>query len=249
MSVFLTVAEETPILQKVWNMVDWMITAVDFSVGASIAVNIVGALLCIVVPYLLGSISPAILISCRVLGTDIRTVGRKTAGIYNVLLTHGKKMAIVSAVCEFVIGYIAVWFGRFIWESNGAGLALFFVVFGNLFPAFYRFQGGKGVVTVLGTATALHPIIGVLLLVVFLLSVIASRFVAFGSIALVGLYPFFVKAFANDGLQMAMAVFVTLFVVWMHRHNYRRVQDGKEEKFYIKEYLPKKKVEEGSDDE
>lgn len=249
MSLFFTVAEKTPLVQKVWNLVDWLITTFDFSVGVSIAANIAGALLCIVVPYLLGSISPAILISRRVFGTDIRTVGRKTAGTYNILLTYGKKMAIVSAVCEFLIGYAAVWFGRFIWESNGAGLALFFVVFGNLFPIFYRLQGGKGVLTVLGSATALHPIIGVLLLVVFLLSVIASRFVAFGSIALVGLYPFFVKAFANDGLQMAMAVFVTLFVVWMHRHNYRRVQEGKEEKFYIKEYLPKKKTEEESDDE
>ena len=248
MSVFLTVAEETPILQKVWNMVDWMITTFDFSVGASIAVNIVGALLCIVVPYLLGSISPVILISCRVLGTDIRTVGRKTAGIYNVLLTHGKKMAIVSAVCEFVIGYIAVWFGRFIWESNGAGLALFFVVFGNLFPVFHRFSGGKGIVTVLGAAMTLHPLVGLLLIVVFLLSTVATKFVAFGSIAMVGLFPFFVKAFANDGCQMAMAVFAMLFIIIKHWGNYRRVQDGKEEKFYFSTYLKKKKAE-GNDDE
>jgi glycerol-3-phosphate acyltransferase PlsY len=247
MNVFLTVAEETPVIQKVWNVVDWLITRFDFSLGGAVAANIVGAVLCILIPYLLGSISPAILISRRICGADIRTVGRKTAGTYNMLLSCGKKMAMVSAVCEFFIGFAAVWFGRLIWEANGAGLALFFVVLGNLFPVFFRMQGGKGIVTILGSAAALHPIIALLLIVVFILSVLASKLVAFGSIAMAGLYPFFVKAFANDGLQMAMAVFVTLFVVWMHRHNYRRVQDGKEEKFYLSTYVKKKKAE-GSDD-
>lgn len=248
MSVFLTVAEETPVIQKVWNVVDWTIKQFDFSMGAAIAANIVGAFLCILIPYLLGSISPAIFISRNICGADIRTLGRKNAGTYNMLLSYGTKMAIISAVCEFFIGFAAVWFGRVIWEANGAGLALFFVVFGNLFPIFHRLQGGKGIVTILGSAAALHPIVALLLVLVFLLSTLATKLVAFGSVAVAGLYPFFVKAFANDGLQLAMAVFVALFVVWMHRHDYRRVQEGKEEKFYFSTYLKKKKAE-GSDDD
>ncbi len=248
MNVFLTAAGEVPVIQKFWNLVDWVITHFDLSVDAAVATNIAGAFLCIAVPYLLGSISPAILISRRVCGADIRTLGRKTAGTYNMLLSCGVKMAAVSALCEFFIGFIAVWCGRFIWEANGAGLALFFVVFGNLFPVFHRFGGGKGVVTVLGSATALSPIVGILLIVVFVLSTFATKLVPFGSVAMVGLYPFFVKAFANRGLQMAMAVFVTLVVVWRHRHNYRRVQESKEEKFFFSDYLKKKKAEGDGDD-
>ena len=249
MSVFLTAAQEVPVIQKFENIVDWVITHFDFSVNAAIAANIVGAFLCIVVPYLLGSISPAILISRRICGADIRTLGRKTAGTYNMLLSCGTKMAAVSALCEFFIGFAAVWFGRIVWEANGSGLALFFVVFGNLFPVFHRFSGGKGIVTVLGSAMALHPIVGLLLFVVFLLSTVATKFVAFGSIAMVGLFPFFVKAFANKGSQMAMAVFAMLFVIIKHWGNYRRVQDGKEEKFYLKDYLKKKKAEGNGDDQ
>ena len=248
MNVFLTVAEETPVIEKVWNLVDWVITNFGLSVEGSIAANIVGAFLCIAVPYLLGSISPAILLSRHVCGADIRTVGRKTAGTYNMLLSFGTKMAVLSAVCEFLIGFVAVWFGRFVWEAMGAGLALFFVVFGNLFPVFHRFGGGKGIVTMLGTAAALHPIILPLLLFVFVLAVISTKLVAFGSIAIAGLYPFFIKAFANDGLQLAMAVFVTLLVVLAHRHNYRRVQESKEQKFYFSEYLKKKKTEDADDE-
>ena len=248
MNVFLTVAEETPVIQKVWNLVDWVITNFNLSINGSIVANIVGALFCIAVPYLLGSISPAIILSIHVCGKDVRTIGRKTAGTYNMLLSYGPKMAMVSAVCEFLLGFASVWFGRLVWEANGAGLSLFFVVFGNLFPIFHKLNGGKGIVTLLGTAMALHPIVGVLLIFVFLLSLITSKLVTFGSVALAGLFPIFVKSFANDGLQLAMAVFAAGFVIWVHRHNYRRVQDGQEEKFYISTYLKKKNAG-GNDDE
>ena len=247
MSVFLTAAQDVPVIKKVWNLVDWIVVQFGLSIDAIAVVSILGAALCMAVPYLLGSISPAILISRRICGGDIRTVGRKTAGTYNMLLSYGTKMAIVSALCEFFIGYIAVWFGRFVWEANGAGLALFFVVFGNMFPAFYRLNGGKGVVTMIGAAAALHPIVAGLLLIVFALSVFATKLVAFGSVAISLLYPLFIKAFANEGLQLAMAVFVTFFVLFAHRHNYRRVQEGKEEKFYFADYF-KKKAEAEDDD-
>ena len=52
MSVFLTVAEETPVIQKMWNLVDWFITHFDLSVNASIVANILGAVFCIAVPVL-----------------------------------------------------------------------------------------------------------------------------------------------------------------------------------------------------
>ena len=125
---------------------------------------------------------------------------------------------------------------------------MFFVVFGNLFPAFHRLSGGKGVVTMIGAAAALHPIVAALLIIVFLLSVLSTKLVAFGSVAISLLYPLFVKAFANKGLQLAMAVFVTFFVLFAHRHNYRRVQESKEEKFYLSNYLKKKKAEADEDD-
>lgn len=247
--MFLTAAQEVPVVEKVWNLVDWIVVQFNLPINAVAIASILGAALCMAVPYLLGSISPAILISRCICGTDIRTVGRKSAGTYNMLVSFGTKMAVVSALCEFFIGYLAVWFGRFVWEANGAGLSLFFVVVGNMFPVFYRMNGGKGIVTMFGSAAALHPIIAVLLLIVFGLSVFATKLVAFGSVAISLLYPLFVKAFANAGLQMAMAVFVTFFVLFAHRNNFRRVQESKEEKFYLSDYLKKKKAEAEDDDE
>ena len=248
MNVFLTAAGEAPVITKFWNLVDWFITNFELSVGGSIAANIVGAILCIAIPYLMGSISPAILISRHVCGIDIRTVGKKKASTYNMLLSFGTKMALVNAVCEFFIGFAAIWVGRLIWEANGAGLALFMVVFGNLFPVFHRMSGGKGIVTMIGAAAALNPVVALLLVVVFLLAVITSKLVAFGSVAITLLFALFVRSFANDGLQLAMAVFVTGVLLFVHWPDFRRVQDGKEEKFYISTYLKKKKAEDADDE-
>ena len=248
MSVFLTAAQDVPVIEKVWNLIDWMIVECNLPVGAIAAASVLGAALCMVIPYLFGSISPAILISTRVCGQDIRQVGRKSGGTYNMLLSYGPKMAAVSAACEFLLGYAAIWVGRIVWETNGAGLALFFVVFGNLFPAFHKLSGGKGILTVLGSAAALSPVIFLLMMFVFVLSLVTSKLVTFASVAIAGLFPIFVKAFANDGLQLAMAVFAAGFIIWAHRHNYRRVQEGKEEKFYISAYLKKKKAEDADDE-
>ena len=252
MNLFLTATTETPVIEKVWNLVDWVIVQFELSMNASIAANIVGAFLCILLPYLMGSISPAILLSRRMCGVDLRTVGKKQASTYNMLLSCGSKPAAINALCEFFIGFAAVWVGRLIWEANGAGLALFMVVFGNLFPIFHRMSGGKGIVTMIGVAAALNPIVALLLVVVFLLSVIAAKLVAFGAVAITLLFALFVRNFANDGLQLAMAVFVTGVLLIVHWPDFRRVQDGKEEKFYISEYISfkrKKKVEDAEDDE
>lgn len=251
MNVFLTAAGEAPVITKFWNLVDWFITNFELSVGGSIAANIVGAILCIAIPYLMGSISPAILICRHLAGIDIRTVGKKKASTYNVLLSCGSKPAAINAVCEFCIGFAAIWVGRLIWEANGAGLALFMVVFGNLFPVFHRMSGGKGIVTMIGASAALNPIITILLVGIFLLAVISSKLVAFGSVAITLLFALFVRSFANSGLQLAMAVFVTGVLLIVHWPDFRRVQEGEEEKFYISQYihLKRKKKSEDEDDE
>jgi glycerol-3-phosphate acyltransferase PlsY len=100
----------------------------------------------------------------------------------------------------------------------------------------------------IGAAAAINPIVAALLLIVFGLSVFATKLVAFGSVAISLLYPLFIRSFSGYGMPLAMGVFVTFFVLFAHRHNYRRVQEGKEEKFYFSHYLKPKKAEEEDDD-
>ena len=140
---------------------------------------------------------------------------------------------------ELILGAVAVWAGRLIWAFNGAALASFFVVFGNIFPTFHKLKGGKGVGTLFGVALAIHPIVFALMTLVFLLAVLASKLVAFGSIAVALLFPLFVNAFSNLGLHVAMAVFCTGFILFAHRSNIKRIQASKEQKFFFSDFFHK----------
>ncbi len=239
MNVLLTATAETPVVERIWNLVEWLILSFKLSVNQSIVVNIAGAVFCMILAYLLGSICPAVLISKRFFNSDIRAYGSGNAGTYNAFCTYGRSCAIGIFLAEFLLGFVAIWVGRVIWGFNGAALASFFVVFGNIFPAFHKLRGGKGVATLFGAAFAIHPFIFALMVFVFLLAVLASKLVAFGSIAIALLFPLFVNAFSNAGLHVAMAVFCTGFLLYAHRTNIKLIQDSKERKFFFSEFFSK----------
>lgn len=227
----LSAATEQIEFSKAWNLVDWIIHTYfsnDFS-GAA-AVNLVGALMCMVLPYLLGSINPAILISKRMSGEDIRAWGNGDAGTDNMLRVYGKGAAIATFACDFAKGMAAVWLGRLLWEVNGGALAGFFVLFGHMFPLFHRFKGGKGIVCLSAVVLTLSPISFGFLALIFLVGTIGTRMVSFGSVMTALLYPLILNAFANRGLNVAMAVITAVFVTFMHRENLKLMREGKEEK-------------------
>lgn len=217
--------------EKAWNLVDYIIQSTNVKDLAIVGViNIVGALLCMVLPYLLGSINPAILISKHMSGEDIRAWGNGDAGTDNMLRVYGMGAALGTFACDFCKGMAAVWIGRLIWGVNGGALAGFFILFGHMFPLFHRFKGGKGIVCLSAVVLTLNPIAFAFLTLIFLVGTIGTRMVSFGSVMTALLYPLILNAFANHGLNVAMAVITAVFVTFMHRENLKRMRDGKEEK-------------------
>ncbi|MBQ8309669.1 MAG: glycerol-3-phosphate 1-O-acyltransferase PlsY [Clostridia bacterium] len=217
--------------EKAWNLVDQIIQSTyPNDLGVASVVNIIGALLCMILPYLLGSINPAILISKHMSGEDIRALGNGDAGTDNMLRVYGKGAAIATFACDFGKGMAAVWLGRLVWGINGGALAGFFVLFGHMFPIFHRFKGGKGIACLAAVVLTINPITFVFLTVIFLVGTIGTRMVSFGSVLTALLYPLILNAFANRGLNVAMAVVTAVFVTFMHRENLKRMREGKEEK-------------------
>jgi len=227
----LTAAAEPIEFEKAWNLVDHIIrTTNSTDLGVAGAINIVGALLCMLLPYLLGSINPAILISKRMSGEDIRAWGNGDAGTDNMLRVYGRGAALATFLCDFGKGTAAVWIGRLIWGVNGGALAGFFILFGHMFPLFHRFKGGKGIVCLAAVVLTLNPITFAFLTIIFLVGTLGTRMVSFGSVMTALLYPLILNAFANQGLNVAMAVITAVFVAFMHRENLKRMREGKEEK-------------------
>lgn len=203
-----------------------------------------GALLCIVIPYLLGSINPAVLISKIFYHEDIRNFGSGNAGTTNMLRTYGKKAAIATFLLDLSKAAIAFGIGMLIWSYPGAAIAGFFVVFGHMFPIFAHFKGGKGVACLAMVALCSSPLTFIFLLLIFVIIAVGTRFISLASIMSAIFYPLILNAFAGDKpMYVAMAIFSACFVVFMHRENIKRLLAGKESKVSFKKTAKKKKDE------
>ena len=227
---------------RVWNLVEWLILEKGVSGAGAMALYVIGALLCMVLPYLLGSINPAVIISKLVYRDDIRNHGSGNAGTTNMLRTYGVKAAVFTFLCDLLKAALAVVIGRLLWSYMGAAIAGFFVAFGHMFPIFAHFRGGKGVACLAMVIALLSPVTFLFLVFVFALSLIGTRMVSFASIMCAFFYPLILRAFDGDKpFYVAMAVISAVFVVVMHHENIKRIMAGKESKIDFSKFRRKKK--------
>jgi glycerol-3-phosphate acyltransferase PlsY len=190
----------------------------------------------VVVAYLLGSISFAVLIVRTVTGKDIRAEGSGNAGATNVLRGHGKKLALLVALLDVAKGAAAVLLMRLVtadpaWAA-AAGLA---GVLGHVFPIFYGFRGGKGVATAVGAFSMLAPLAVLCSLGVFVLVVALTRYVSLGSvISLALLAPVAGLLFHASRPVVTAAGLTALVVLLKHLGNLKRIAKGEERKLGTK---------------
>ena len=98
-------------------------------------------LLCIAIPYLLGSVNFALVISKVFYRDDIRKYGSGNAGMTNMLRTYGKLAAAGTLICDMLKASVSVWFGMLVFGYIGGYAAGFFCVLGHIFPIFFKFKG------------------------------------------------------------------------------------------------------------
>ena len=193
--------------------------------------------------YLIGSISFSVIFTKKLAGFDVRERGSKNAGSTNVLRTAGKKIAILTLICDILKGVIPVVLAKFIGEWVGiehaeylvqlAGLA---VVLGHTFPIFFGFKGGKGVATSLGIILVMNWQIGLICLVFALILIILTRMVSLGSVSAAILFPvltlFITENYIIDGDYKIFGILLGVFVCWNHRTNIKRLLKGEESKIF-----------------
>ncbi len=203
-------------------------------------VNLVAALLCMILPYLLGSINPAILITRHVYRVDIRTHGNGNADAANMLMAHGRRMGLLVLVCDLFKAVLAILLGLLLWGFNGRALAGFFVLFGHMFPVFHRFIGGKGIAVWSMVVLLLEPITFLLMMVILAVGAIGTRMFSFGALLAAIMYPLILQAFyTNADLSVAMAVLTTVFFFFAYRASIKRILGAQEEKIKLSEVWDK----------
>lgn len=204
----------------------------------------------IVVSYLLGSINSAIIVSKVLYKDDIRKYGSGNAGMTNMLRTYGKGAAGLTLLGDMLKTAIAIVLTAILFGFHyNAGMSLndgycymagLFAVLGHVFPIYYGFRGGKGVLVTATTALILTPIPFLILLVIFVVIVAISKYVSLGSITVAMLYPVIVNFYVRyvfelppPGILMLCLIILAVFIVWCHRENIKRISNKTERKISI----------------
>ncbi len=184
----------------------------------------------VLVAYLLGSVSSAIIV-CRLMGLpDPRSKGSGNPGATNVLRIGGKKAAALTLVGDMLKGYIpvalAVWFGLAPVVIIAMGVAAFV---GHLWPVFFNFQGGKGVATELGVLFGLHPVIGLVIAAIWLFIAKGLKISSLAALVAMTLAPVMVWFWTGGEISWTLGVaLMSIVLIIRHKSNIQRLLSGEE---------------------
>ena len=191
------------------------------------------SLVAIVVAYLIGSLSFAVIIS-RAFGlADPRSYGSKNPGATNVLRSGHKGAAILTLAFDALKGYVPVWLAlllapRFGFGETTIGFVGLAAFLGHLWPVFFRFEGGKGVATAAGVLMAFNPWLGGATLLTWVIIAAFFRYSSLASITAALFAPFY-QLLIWEPSPLALAITVmSLLLVWRHSGNIRKLLAGTE---------------------
>jgi len=197
----------------------------------------------IILAYLIGSISSAVWVSKTIFGIDIRDYGSGNAGATNTFRVLGAKWGSFVMIADVTKGVIATSLYIFIpfYLNNELARTNFMIalglvaVLGHVFPIWANFRGGKGVATILGMTLAIQPIVALICLMVFLISLISTRFVSLSSILASFAFMFLILFVFDEKetLYRFFAMIVAMMVVITHHKNISRLYKGTETKLPI----------------
>lgn len=189
--------------------------------------------------YLIGSVNFAIVISEVVFHKDIRNYGSKNAGMTNMLRTFGKLPAFFTLIGDFSKGIISVLISNLLFyiligteaPAYANGIVGICALLGHVFPIFYKFKGGKGILVSAGVLIMMDWIIFLIAFSVFILILIISRIVSLSSIIATLSYPIamLIKKYITNSplfdifIETFLAAIISIIIIYMHKDNIKRL--------------------------
>jgi glycerol-3-phosphate acyltransferase PlsY len=197
--------------------------------------------------YLIGSIPFSYLVVRIVAGADIRKHGSRNVGATNVARTFGKLPGIIALMLDIAKGYGAVALAKWLvsrpewplpfatdaspWHSQSFWIALaaLIAVLAHMFPVWLRFHGGKGVATATGAFLAMEPMTIAAGVIVFLIVLIATRFVSLASMLSSASIPIFLHYLVHAPFwSVVLSIFIAIAIIAKHHSNIARLTQGTE---------------------
>lgn len=207
--------------------------------------------------YFLGSLNFSIIVFQLLKGKDIRTMGSRNAGLTNAYRCGGPSCAALTLVGDLGKGILAVGLSCLFAHLMKAGLtpdndihyigyiAGFFAIIGHVFPVYYHFRGGKGVLVGVSSFLVIEPKVFFALIIIFAVLLAISKYVSLSSILSAAYAPLavFLMSFFVDGCGFGRSLLFTVLcipmsgiIIWMHRSNIERLREGTESKFSFRSH-------------
>lgn len=207
------------------------------------------------VPYLLCGINTAIIVTKIKTGKDIREFGSGNAGLTNTLRTQGKLAALFVLLGDVLKGVLSVLIVRysFLWicgidttvYANGFSFVGFVAamtgMLGHVFPVYFKFKGGKGILVSVAILMTVEWIPACILLGIFIIVVAITRYVSLGSCIAAVLYAPTILVYSlivGDPcaiINMILSLAIGSLMIFMHRSNIKRLINHTEKKLGQKE--------------
>lgn len=205
--------------------------------------------------YFLGSLNFSIISVKMLKGKDIRTMGSHNAGLTNTYRCAGPECALITLAGDLLKCIIAVGLSRGFCHLLSAGMspgndthyigyiAGLFAIIGHIFPAYYGFKGGKGVLVGVSTFLVVDFKVFIALLAIFIVILALSKYVSLASIISSAYCPLATllmswvvngNGFKRSFLYLILSIPMAGIVIWMHRSNIERLKNGTENKFSFK---------------
>lgn len=196
------------------------------------------ALLVMLLSYFFGCFNGSFMVSHFIIRDDVRKHGSGNAGLTNFYRTYGAKYALLVIACDMGKTVAACLLGSFFfrclgWDGTlGTLLAGLGCELGHIFPVFYGFRGGKGILSGGTLVLLLNWRVAAVAWALFLLLWLTTRYVSLASITATCSAPITVYfVYGHNWLYTGLCLAVTALVAWCHRENIQRLLHGTEKKF------------------
>ena len=205
-----------------------------------------------IIGYTMGSVNGSIIVSRFLFGSDVRRQGSGNAGLTNFYRTYGITGIVGVIAIDVLKGVLGTLIGGLLlnlaapagfeaeFTDVGRLVATFCVILGHVFPIFYGFKGGKGILTGVSCVFVVDYHAAIIALVIFAIVVVATHYVSLGSVLSTLSVPVTLLANGFSGICMILTIVSVALIVIKHAENISRLIHHKEPKISFKKDLSHK---------
>lgn len=181
------------------------------------------------IAYLIGSIPFGLIVGKLGYNVDIREHGSGNLGGTNTFRVLGVKAGLLVTTADILKGTIASLLPILLSSDVNMLVIGIFAVVGHMYPVFAKFKGGKAVATSGGVILAVSPILFFTMLATFFLMLYLTKYVSLSSMV-TGIVTVVVAIVLQHTGLIILTSILTLFVIYRHRANIKRIKDKTEPK-------------------